>query len=145
MAKRNNKPLVLPPSPTTPYRHRDGERTSPESPWYVHCAGYHYSRLDRKVNLFLIFLIQFVSVLSLPGATVVELGALAVLVYVYMSCYARSRSCTDGHRAAAARSPCGAPMHQAAKPGATLQCCAVLGANRRLMMQMQSSPVAAPK
>ena len=61
-----------------------------------------------------------------------------------MTCCAWASSCTDGHRAAVARSPCGAPEQQAAKPGATLQCSAVLGANRKLMMQMQSSSAAAP-
>ncbi|KAG0527650.1 hypothetical protein BDA96_06G251400 [Sorghum bicolor] len=70
VAKRNNKSLVPPLSPSAPRRHV-GTTSEPR-------RSHH-------------------------GVAVVELGALAVLVYVYMPCYARLSSCTDGHRAAAAR------------------------------------------
>jgi len=44
----------------------------------VRHAGCHSSPLDGTVNIFLISLITFVSVPSLPGAALVERGALAV-------------------------------------------------------------------
>ena len=44
----------------------------------VRHAGCHSSPLDGTVNIFLISLITFVSVPSLPGAALVERGALTV-------------------------------------------------------------------